>query len=358
MKALFSPSQVEQELRMLQRELSPSEARASLFNLVIFSREGLANPSDKALAHLLGKRAARIIQIQSTRATESTMSVTARCFPDRENRGVCFQEVMIQNGHDNAGVAPGTWAPLLIRDIPVYVLWYDKLLTNREYLVQIRDQVDKIVFDSRWNESTGESPEAICAVIAQDFVAKGFLVSDLAWKRGLALRRITATLFDGDEGVAKLSQISSLELTSESESEAHLYALWLASRLDWHWAGRSARNGGTTWQAVDRQGRHVEVHFEQCEGSGDENADGETTVRMMTSGDEEILVNGTPGGCVDTVVPGQEGQRHLFLSPATGQMLLEEVDSLRSDYLYSDAVLLSTPDVKHRSPARDDADIG
>jgi glucose-6-phosphate dehydrogenase assembly protein OpcA len=207
----------------------------------------------------------------------------------------------------------------------------------------MREQIDKLIFDSRWNESTGEAPDAICSVVAESFLREGVLVSDLAWKRGLALRRITASLFEGEAASEKLDRIESIEIVSESESEAHLYGLWLASRLGWSWRGRFAKNGRTTWRAADPGGREILIHSELCEGAGSGEVDVDLSVQIDLIGGEAIFVNGTPGGCADTIMPGKEGERHLFLSPSTGQMLQEEVDSLRSDYLYAEALALCSP---------------
>ena len=46
--------------------------------------------------------------------------MSGRCFPDKRNRGVCFEEVRIESGDDGLGADPGAWAPLLIRDLPVF----------------------------------------------------------------------------------------------------------------------------------------------------------------------------------------------------------------------------------------------
>jgi len=269
------------------------------------------------------------------------MSVTARCFPDRQNRGVCFQEINIENGTDNAGAAPGTWTPLLLRDIPVYILWYNRLEENRNYIRLIRDQADKFIVDSRWNEAIGEAPESVCAVLAEELLSEGQLVSDLAWKRGLSLRRITASLFDDDEAVDHLYEIAAVEIESECENEAHLYGLWLSSRLDWQWLGRKRtlkQTGRSVWHAVDRSERPVEVRFDRCDFGVLEAADRTTSVRFLLREGDPITVAGTPGGCVDTVVPGRDVDRQLLLSPRAGELLMDEVDNMRSDRLYIEAL--------------------
>ena len=119
---------VEQELARIQRELTNSEVRTSLFNLVVFSPDAEKTMANEALNYLLGKRAARVIHIVNSgadgkRAQESRLDVSARCFIDAERKSVCFQEIVITNGSDGAGGAPGSWVPLLVRDIPTLILW-------------------------------------------------------------------------------------------------------------------------------------------------------------------------------------------------------------------------------------------
>lgn len=335
MAALFTPSQVEEQLRLLQRELSPAEARSSLFNLVIFARAGERTPVEPALKYLLGKRAARIIHIVHTTERESSMSVTARCYPDRENRGVCFQEIVIQNGRDDAGSAVGTWAPLLVRDIPAFVLWYDRIVENRSYLVSIRDIADKIIIDSDWLEGVGEHPDETFDIMSGDFIHTGSLVSDLTWRRTLSLRLITAFLFDTAETIPKLDLLTRVEIGGTTAAVAELYFLWLASRLEWSWEGRFTFREGF-WTAREPGGRDVLLSRMGANGQPESGIH----VRFHTAEDEIMELRAQPGGPAEVTVPGKGGTRYHYRLPDEGEMLLEEVDALRSDFLFAEAMRL------------------
>jgi len=143
---------VEKELARIQRELTNSEVRTSLFNLVVFSRNAAETMASEALNYLLGKRAARVIHIVSDPAAdgeiESRLDVSARCYVDAERKSVCFQEIVITNGSDGAGGAPGSWVPLLVRDIPTIILWLDTLRDRREVLAHAQEQAEKVLVDT------------------------------------------------------------------------------------------------------------------------------------------------------------------------------------------------------------------
>ena len=152
---------VEQELARIQRELTNSEVRTSLFNLVVFSPDAEKTMANEALNYLLGKRAARVIHIVNSgadgkRAQESRLDVSARCFIDAERKSVCFQEIVITNGSDGAGGAPGSWVPLLVRDIPTLILWQDTLCDKQELLAHAQEQAEKLLVDTEQSVALGD----------------------------------------------------------------------------------------------------------------------------------------------------------------------------------------------------------
>ncbi len=102
----------------------------------------------RAVDYLLGKRPARIVHIQSGYDGLTEAHVSARCYPDRRNQGVCFQEVHILNASDDRGMDPGSWGSLLIRDLPVFGLITDLARPVGEQIAALADSADKLIFDS------------------------------------------------------------------------------------------------------------------------------------------------------------------------------------------------------------------
>ena len=130
---------------------------------------------------------------------------SGRCFPDRRNRGVCFEEVRIESGADGLGKDPGAWAPLLIRDLPVFAWWPDSLNGSDDSwqapILDASSLIDKLIVDS------GSAPDHERAVFAtarsllalKEKAGGAFFTSDFAWRRSRVLRELTARAFDQPE---------------------------------------------------------------------------------------------------------------------------------------------------------------
>jgi len=123
MKTYADPVKVEQELRKIQQDVSPNEARTNLFNLVVYVDQADESKLTDVLNFLHGKRPARVIVIHRGAGGETRTDVTARCVTDNNDKVLCVQEIVISSGDDGAGETPETWTPLLIREIPVFVWW-------------------------------------------------------------------------------------------------------------------------------------------------------------------------------------------------------------------------------------------
>ncbi len=236
----LNPSAIEKRINADLEKQAGHNMRASLFNLLFFydiSREPIVSD---LLEYLFGKRPARIIHIQQTSGEVSSGYVKVRCYPDSENNQVCFQEIIIRNGRDNRGCAPGTWVPLLIREIPVIMVWLNGLHPFPALLHGIASLADKIIICSETNETLGESPPAVFENIIHELISTGAdrggnrpVVSDLTWFASLNLRQETALVFEKPEMLRYLTEIKKVTLGGVSQSKALLYLLWLASRLDW-----------------------------------------------------------------------------------------------------------------------------
>ena len=116
---MLDPRAIEAEIaRIREKESNPysSGTKTNIFTLVVFRSgkawvPGTPDHVDAALQFLLGKRPARIITIRSSGEPRTDAWVSGRCFPDKRNRGVCFEEVYIECGNDGVGADPGRGRP-------------------------------------------------------------------------------------------------------------------------------------------------------------------------------------------------------------------------------------------------------
>lgn len=341
MSATLDPRAIEREIGMIrERESNPysSGIKTNLFNLVILTGtagERADSPAETAkedgaaaaLQHLLGRRPARIITIDRTTGMRNPgeqgvqAAVSGRCFPDTHSRGVCFEEIRISGG-GGAGADIGAWAPLLIRDIPVYA-WALGRATD-ESLASLRDAaeyIDKLIVDTSAGDAAEAGLEAMRALRAVRLAARrSVAVSDFAWLRTAGLRVQAARAFDPPEARARLAAIRKVSAQGLPPAEAALFLLWLASRLGWTPDGDRKASPRGLPAFVDPAGKTV-LAGAQASDRG-------------------------PGGPrrLMRIELGFDAGEPLILSasaPSDGEILLAEVDSLRQDPLLEDVLGLA-----------------
>jgi hypothetical protein len=313
--AALDPRVIEQEIATIrEREATPYSAgtKATLFTLIILRRHdavapGAADHVEGALQYLLGRRPARIITITDGEADGTEAFVSGRCFPDKRNRGVCFEEVRIESGRDGLGRDPGTWAPLVLRDLPVYVWMPEAGRDDAPWgptLRQAAGIIDKLFVDSSRAVPADEPPEATLAFLRslRTRIAGIPLFADFAWRRGQVLREQSARVFDPQEMRPLLSAISRVRMYGGSRAEAALFFRWLETRL-----GRKIRAEHPVEGALTEGFR----------------------ITFFPEGSAEVDIGCTRGGCLSR---GEEKSAYRF--PADGEILLSEVDALSRDPVF------------------------
>jgi glucose-6-phosphate dehydrogenase assembly protein OpcA len=323
-------AEVEAELARIQLELTSSEVRASLFNIVVMSRDVKRAKADDALNYLLGKRAARVIHVVNQETPESSLEVSARCFVDEQRKGVCFQEIVITNGEDEAGGALGSWTPLLVRDIPTYVLWLDTVHNRRELFRHAQTQCDKLIVDSDQCVSLGDDPVELLETLSNVTVEMSVPVADFAWKRLRPFRQLAADAFAGEERLPLLREIEGVTVTGLSRPSARLFGLWLAERLGWEVASLETE--------ADRYSLPSGQSVAVAHTAGEPECD--LAITFALTGNRTIDLIAREDGCADIEYEDGVEERELVSIPASGEILLEEVDAVYADDLFRAALEL------------------
>ena len=322
MKTVFDPVKIEKDLRILERERSLTETRTSLFNLVIIGRkEDEQEVEEDLLAYLLGKRAARVIHINLDRPGQTQVSVSARCAPDKENKGVCFQEILIEDGEDRAGTSPGSWSAFLVRDIPVIVLWRGSL-NRKDVLTFTREQADKFLVDGDLLVSRlGMTVPEYLGRVKAELTDQGILVADFAWRRFQPLRVFTALVFEAEGARALLPGLRGLEISGGGRASQELYVRWMAEVLDWKKTGPSY----LTPQGEILAPRHGKEGGKELRLSFD-----------LKAASLELVIDANRYGTAR--LGGKEIFSKVLAFPQEGELLLQEVDMPGIDGLYARVV--------------------
>jgi hypothetical protein len=321
--AVLDPRALEEQIaRIREKESNPysSGTKTNLFTLLVFragdapapgsSVPGTPDHVDTALQYLLGKRPARIITLRRSHDVKTDAWVSGRCSPDKRNRGVCFEEVCIECGDDGVGGDPGTWSPLVIRDLPVFAWLPDSLeAASGQWSSSLRGAsglIDKVLVDSsRSPGDTAATLDELRRLMKE--TADASSVSDFSWRRSRVLREQTARAFDPAELRLLLPAVRAVQLYGGSRIEARLFFEWLGSRL----------------------GREVAVDH-AWEGPLTEGF----RVTFTIDGAPVVDIGCTRGGCLSR---GEEKGAYRF--PSDGEILLEEVDSLGRDAVFAQVLL-------------------
>jgi glucose-6-phosphate dehydrogenase assembly protein OpcA len=325
---VMDPRSIEREIaRIREKESNPysSGVKTNLFTLVVFG-----DPPASSLQYMLGRRPARIITIDQVDAPETGVTVSGRCFPDRRNRGVCFEEVRIESGADGLGDDPGSWAPLLIRDLPVFAWLPDTLSGSDDHwqrpVLESASLIDKLIVDTgHASDDHGASLAAMRNLLAlQEKAGGAFFISDFAWRRSRVLRELTARAFDLLDTRPRLPVIKSVILDGGFRADGLLFFLWLSTRLGWTRAGGAGIGSFRNRSGKEISLVHATVGFPLSEGF---------RLRFSFEGAEEIAIGCTRGGCVSN-----GAERGAYKFPSDGEILLEEVDSLTRDPVYQEVL--------------------
>ncbi|NNM67603.1 MAG: glucose-6-phosphate dehydrogenase assembly protein OpcA [Spirochaetales bacterium] len=324
MKRYADPQAVEQQLRKIQQEISPNEARTNLFNLVVYVSDHDDRLLIEALNYLHGKRPTRVIVIRRNHGGVTHTDVTARCVPDENDKVLCIQEIVIFSGDDKAGEVPETWAPLLIREIPVFVWWLDKL--DAAPVPQFFDDfADRCFVDSGFSDKPFEFFESLSSRLP---ILKTPL-SDFAWVRLAPLMKVTANFFNPQEMREKLADVSKVHLEGAEAAEALLFFQWLRTKMDWK--GPTFPEG-QLWRLLSNNQPVELLHTSQAP------LDKGFSLTFETRQGEKLSLKDTGEGFV--VARGSENMEYtsIFRLPSMGEALLQEVDKNASDRLYYEAL--------------------
>jgi hypothetical protein len=313
--AALDPRVIEQEIATIrEREATPYSAgtKATLFTLIILRAHdavapGSADHVESSLQYLLGRRPARIITITDGDAQSTEAFVSGRCFPDKRNRGVCFEEVRIKSGRDGLGRDPGVWAPLVLRDLPVYVWMPEAGLSDDPWgptLRQAAGIIDKLFVDSSRALPAEEAADGTLPFLRglRTRTSGIPLFADFAWRRGQVLREQSARAFDPVEMRPLLAAVSKVRLYGGSRAEAALFFRWLQTRL----------------------AKRIETEH-PVEGPLTEGF----RITFFPEAAAAVDIGCTRGGCLSR---GDEKSAYRF--PTDGEILLSEVDALSRDTVF------------------------
>jgi hypothetical protein len=233
----MSVEEIEHELGSLRADGDGQPGlRASVLNLVVVTDDDNADQVTDEVARLAGRYPSRaILLISDPDEAEPALDVGLSVFCDaRGGQGsrVCAEQITVHAGGATAGHLESIAGPLLIPDLPVFLLYPHGFDPESPELLGMARISDRVIVDSAAAEHSGGCLRAVAGMMErEDAPAFG----DLQWVALSPWRSLLANLFEPPERAGMLREVERVELRHAPDGfcRAMLLVGWLADSLGW-----------------------------------------------------------------------------------------------------------------------------
>lgn len=221
-------SELEQELIARLKENAGGNARAMSATIIALSSKAYAEEVDRWIESLMGRRPARLLHLRGYSKDGLHSWSSARCALDRQDRGICFEDVYIETPDDGA-YQGRIWGPLILRELPAILVWTlgPEALNSCEY--DCVERVDLTIINGSWDLKHYKRGLAAYrdAVVGALHAANPLV--DLTWEQLLPLRYALSRLFD-PPNTGDVEQLRDISIRVSDPWALHLLKGWIQDR--------------------------------------------------------------------------------------------------------------------------------
>jgi glucose-6-phosphate dehydrogenase assembly protein OpcA len=369
-----APAAANPEAEAVVTEKGLPHARASVLNLIVTVVDEAA--AERVVRSLIGlgvrhpSRAIVLVpQAHSTGpAIDARISTHCNDVAGGSGERVCYEEVVLTVRGEAAQHLSGVVAPLLIHDLPTHVWWPGDPPFNDPVFDQLVDIGDRVIVDS------SDFRDLLGGLRRTANLRRRSGVGDLSWERLSWWQELTAQFFDAPRFRRYLPNLSRLRIryavgpagsrapandgdvapgVSAPETQALLYAGWIATRLGWrrHRTISPLDGGGFRLRL---EGRHEMVDLDVEPMETRDVAPGELlSVRLGSLGEtgaaEFIIDRDGEDAMVATNADGMTALLRRVAMEVPGepellsvQLTLDAADAVYEDALRAAAILLAS----------------
>ncbi|MDP9236843.1 MAG: glucose-6-phosphate dehydrogenase assembly protein OpcA [Chloroflexota bacterium] len=232
------PGAIESEFTRIWQETANTGIESSSVRLRLLNFIGVARSTsdlerfERVMAALPERHPCRgILAMVSPDAAEVTAAISAHCWRSPAgSRHVCSEEVLLRCGPGRERLLVSAVLALLVPELPVTAWLIGDVGLEDGMVTELLDSADRIFIDS----TRASDPRAVMRAAVHAHEAHEIEVCDLAWCRLKSWRGLVAQFFDSAEGARELSELSAIEVWSDTArptGETLLLAGWLVSRL-------------------------------------------------------------------------------------------------------------------------------
>lgn len=239
---IVSPDKVESTLLKIWEGLSKeNKMRASLFNLIIFSRYSSRTDYLRSIAQkVVEKFPCRILFIsEDPEASESYLKTAVSVvMPQGQEGTIACDQIDIGVAGKNIRQVPYVLLPHILPDLPVTLLWGEDPSQSHPLFQPLAKLASRVIFDSESSDSLLAFAKTVLALKEKCACD----IADLNWARTEGWRDLFAFIFDREERLKQLNHLSKFVIVYNArptEFFCHLkiqsmYLLaWFQGRLGW-----------------------------------------------------------------------------------------------------------------------------
>jgi Glucose-6-phosphate dehydrogenase subunit N-terminal domain/Glucose-6-phosphate dehydrogenase subunit C-terminal domain len=239
---IVAPSQIESELLKIWESLNRENTnRAGLFTLIVYCKKNeRLNYIRDIVQNLIEKFPSRIIFITyEPNAKESYLKTAVSVlFQSDQQKEIACDSIDIGVGKNDIEKVQYVILPLLLTDLPVYLLWCENPLNETKLFFHLKELASKIIF----NSESANNIFDFAKFTIQHFSDQEKDLVDLNWLKMENLKEIITTEFSDNEKVKILSDIEEIHLTINKKKnpcikqytiQAYYFIFWLAAKLNW-----------------------------------------------------------------------------------------------------------------------------
>lgn len=260
-----SVTQIQSELNRILKHRTNSEA--CLFNLIVYTQEPQRTAYFTEVVNMIRKQfPCRIIFITENRSSkENDFQVHTVCEKDVDGGGFLCDQIFIQVSGQDIQQVYFLLFPLLVPDLPIYLLWGQDPTTEYTILPNLEHFATRLIFDAE----TTEDLQQFSRNMLNRMHSSSIQIIDMNWARIGGWREILAQIFDSSERLDQLANSNSIEffyndlpseLFNHPDTQAVYLQAWLASRLQWKFIKAEKENGSQIiyYQSCD-QSRYIRL---------------------------------------------------------------------------------------------------
>lgn len=221
----------------LKQSISSGIPKACLFNLILFSKDPQRTTYFQDVVRLIGTQfPCRVIFIQEVKASSLKVSVSVET--REEAPGLICEQIFLEAGHQELARIPFIILPLIVPDLPIYLLWGQDPLTEKVILPTLQPYASRLIFDSEGSDNLQLFAQNMLKLLKNHPTQ----ITDMNWARMGGWRQVLAQTFDCQERVDQLSSSKTIkiiynnrvtDLTLHPQRQALYLQAWLAVQLGW-----------------------------------------------------------------------------------------------------------------------------